>query len=158
MDPDPLVIRKGTAGDSAAIARIQAASPESAHWNPESYLGYDCLVAIAQSEVVAFLVSRELLPGEREILNLAVIPSYRRRGIASRLLKEELDRSSETWFLEVRESNLAALNLYKQMGFTPVGRREQYYQDPSDAAIVMRIVSCYRHDAQSAVGDRLPGE
>jgi|ERR1700722_11399345 ribosomal-protein-alanine N-acetyltransferase len=158
MDPDPLVIRKATAGDKAAIARVQTASPESAHWSPESYLEYDCLVAVAQSEVVAFLVSRQLVPGEREILNLAVIPSYRRRGIARSLLAEQLNGSSQTWFLEVRESNLAALKLYKQMGFTAVGRREQYYQDPSDAAIVMRIVSCYRHDAQSAVGDRLPGE
>ena len=158
MDSDSLVIRKATAGDQAAIARVQAASPESAHWIPESYLEYDCLVAVAQLEVVAFLVSRRLVPGEREILNLAVIPSYRRRGIARSLLKEQLNGSSETWFLEVRESNFDALNLYKQIGFSAIGRREQYYQDPLEAAIVMRIVSCYRHDAQSAVGDRLPGE
>lgn len=151
-----LVIRKGASGDSAAIGQIQAACLGAAHWSPESCLEYDCLVAVAGSALVGFLVSREVGPGEREILNLGVIPYYRRRGIARRLLQEELERSRETWFLEVRESNLAALNLYQQLGFTPVGRREQYYQDPSEDAIVMRIVSCYCHGAQSAVGDRLP--
>jgi ribosomal-protein-alanine N-acetyltransferase len=156
MESASLVIRKATAGDRAAIARVQAASPESAHWKSDDYLQYDCLVAVEGSALVGFLVTRVVGPDEGEILNLAVIPSCRRRGIARRMLKEELDRSKKTWFLEVRESNFAAINLYKIMGFSPVGRREQYYQDPPSAAIVMSIVSCYCHGAQSAVGDRLP--
>jgi [ribosomal protein S18]-alanine N-acetyltransferase len=143
------------AGDIARIGQIQAASPGSADWKPEGYLDYDCLVAVNESDIVGFLVSRRVGPDEREILNLAVIPSYRRRGVARRMLQEELERSTGSCFLEVRESNSAAANLYKQLGFTPVGRRERYYQDPLEAAIVMRIISCYCHDAQSAVGDRL---
>ena len=154
MEFDALVVRKAAPGDIAAIAQIQAASPESAHWSPESYLEYDCWVALTGTEIVGFLVTRLVGPEEREILNLAVSPSYRRRGVARRLLVEELDRSRGTCFLEVRESNSAAANLYKQLGFAPVGRREKYYQDPPEAAIVMSIVSCYCHGAQSAVGDR----
>jgi ribosomal-protein-alanine N-acetyltransferase len=46
-----------------------------------------------------------------------------------------------TWFLEVRESNSAAINLYKTLGFLTAGRRENYYHDPQEAAIVMRLLS-----------------
>ena len=45
------------------------------------------------------------------------------------------------WFLEVRESNEAAINLYKTLGFMTAGRRQNYYHDPSEAAIVMRLFS-----------------
>jgi ribosomal-protein-alanine N-acetyltransferase len=90
-------------------------------------------------------------------LNLAVDPSFRRQGIARRLLDQVLGSApGSEWFLEVRESNIAALNLYKELGFQLSGRREDYYRDPHEAAIVMRFFSWYCHDAQSAVGDRLP--
>ena len=114
------------------------------------------MVAEADSDVVGFLLTREVGPGEREILNLAVSQYYRRQGIARSLMEEELGRVKGTWFLEVRASNSHAFNLYKQLGFITVGQRERYYQDPPEAAIVMRFVSCYCHGAQSAVGDRLP--
>ena len=45
------------------------------------------------------------------------------------------------WFLEVRESNDAAINLYKTLGFAATGRRENYYSEPPEAAIVMRVFS-----------------
>jgi polysaccharide biosynthesis protein PslH len=78
---------------------------------------------------------------EWEILNLAVGPAWRRRGIARRLLEELLNRFPALWFLEVRESNSAAIRLYQSLGFERAGIRPGYYQDSQEAAIVMRIYS-----------------
>jgi ribosomal-protein-alanine acetyltransferase len=146
-----IVIRPASAGDLPPILAIQNASLDAAHWDVASYLNYDCLVATVDEKVVAFLVTRETTPGEREILNLAVHPDRRRQGIARSLIREVLDRSNAVWFLEVRASNEAALNLYKGLGFEPAGRRENYYVNPSEAAIVMRNFSWYCH---GAVGHR----
>jgi ribosomal-protein-alanine N-acetyltransferase len=125
----------------AAIREIQNASPEASQWSVEDYLAHDCTVAIEGERVVGFLVSRQTAPREREILNVAVEHAARRRGIARQLLTEELARSPGEWFLEVRESNHAARKLYESSGFATVGRRENYYGDSLEAAIVMRFYS-----------------
>ena len=140
---DPLVLRPAATDDLDAIARIQTASPSSSQWEPESYLRFDCLVAALRGNrtLTGFLVSRPTAPGEREILNLAVDPTQRRRGIAQRLLEEELNRGEGSWFLEVRESNRAAIRLYQTWGFRSVGRRKNYYNNPPEAGIVMRFLS-----------------
>ena len=150
------MIRPATREDLPAIATIQSTSPESAQWRPEEYLVYDCLVAVEDGRVAGFLVSRRTAPDQREILNLCVDPSRRRQGVARRLLEHALASVPGEWFLEVRESNEAAFNLYKQFGFHPFGRREDYYRDPAEAAIVMKIDSWYCHGAQPVPGGRLP--
>jgi ribosomal protein S18 acetylase RimI-like enzyme len=138
---NPLEIRAATTDDLPAIAAIQAASPEASRWEPESYLDHDCLVAVAGGRVAGFVVTRAIAADEREILNLAVDPSFRRAGIGRILMETVLTRSRGAWFLEVRESNYGAINLYKTLGFTPGGRREKYYFEPLEAAIVMRLFS-----------------
>jgi ribosomal protein S18 acetylase RimI-like enzyme/glycosyltransferase involved in cell wall biosynthesis len=138
----PVEIRPATHADLAAIAGIQNASPQAAQWTPESYLDHDCRVAVLHSQVVGFLAIRATAPEEREILNLAVEPASRRAQIGRILMETLLAESRGTaWFLEVRESNLPAINLYKTLGFLPAGRRENYYHDPMEAAIVMRLFS-----------------
>ena len=72
-----MTVRRLRADDLPAIAAIQQASPEAAQWSPEDYLGYDCLVAICNGAIAGFLVTRTLVPGEQEILNLAVAPGWR---------------------------------------------------------------------------------
>jgi ribosomal protein S18 acetylase RimI-like enzyme len=134
-------IRTATDDDLAAIAAIQATSPEASQWDPAGYLDYDCMVAINDDHVAGFLVSRETAPGVREILNIAVEFSERRRGVARRLLAAELERARGQWFLEVRESNLAAFNLYKACGFQEAGRRPSYYHNPPEPGIVMKLIS-----------------
>ena len=136
-----MIIREATPGDLAAIAVIQAASPQASAWNPADYLNYDCRVAFVDSRVAGFLVSRTVADHEREILNVAVAPADRRRGIGRALVENELARGRGACFLEVRESNLAAINLYVSMGFEIVGKRPNYYRDPAEAAIVMRFFS-----------------
>jgi len=138
----PLQIRAATGADLEAIAAIQSASPEASHWTPESYLEHECLVAAeARGAVRGFLVARPTAPGEKELLNVAVEPSARRAGVGRMLVETALFSGRCNWFLEVRESNLAAISLYKSIGFEPSGRREGYYDDPPEAAIVMRFVS-----------------
>ena len=134
-------IRAATSDDLAAIATIQAASPEASQWDPAGYLDYDCLVAVENDHVAGFLVSRQTTPGEREILNVAVALIERRRSIARRLIAAELERVRGQWFLEVRESNIAALNLYKACGFQEAGRRNSYYHNPTESGIVMKLNS-----------------
>jgi [ribosomal protein S18]-alanine N-acetyltransferase len=139
--PRQVTIRTARLADLAAIAAIQAASPEAAQWNPADYLKHDCLVADVNSCVAGFLVTREVGPGEREILNLAVDPAQRHTGTARGLLGDALARAKGAWFLEVRASNTAAIRLYESAGFQRAGRRPDYYYEPADDAIVMRFYS-----------------
>lgn len=78
---------------------------------------------------------------ECHITNVAVLPEGRNRGIASMLISKmiEICRCSEiqNMTLEVRESNLPAINLYKKFGFTSVGKRPRYYMKPMEDAIIM---------------------
>jgi ribosomal-protein-alanine N-acetyltransferase len=138
---NPVEIHTARQGDLAAIAAIQSASREASQWAAESYLEYDCLVAEAAGRVVGFLVTRATAADEGEILNIAVEPAFRRSGIGRILMETLLADGPKTWFLEVRESNYGAINFYKTLGFLPSGRRENYYHEPSEAAIVMRVFS-----------------
>jgi len=136
-----MTVRAATVDDVAAIAAIQAVSPEASQWDPASYLDYDCWVAVDGARVIGFLVARQIAADEREILNLAVDPSERRRGIARTLLETALRRRETQWFLEVRESNSGAIKLYQSAGFRVAGRRKFYYNNPPEPGIVMKFNS-----------------
>jgi ribosomal-protein-alanine N-acetyltransferase len=136
------VVRRGEPADLAAIRAIQAASPEAAQWAVTDYLQYDLFVATQGVRVAGFLAARPLAPGECEILNLAVAPDCRRQGLARALLAALLESFSGAIYLEVRASNRAARSLYNSMGFEELTERPEYYQSPSEAAIVMKFHSC----------------
>ena len=133
-------IRPAGPEDLPAIIAIQSQSPEAAHWDAASFLTYDCRLAVSDV-VLAFLVTRPTAPGEREILNLAVHPSHRRKGIARKMVESALRAASADWFLEVRESNTAAIRLYQSLGFRQAGTRSKYYSDPPESGIVMKLRS-----------------
>ncbi len=135
-------IRPAEAADFSQISAIQASSPEAAQWQATGYAGYQVLVAVQEGRVAGFLASRQTAPGERELLNLAVAPGQRRQGIARELLKAFLSESEGVVFLEVRASNQVARNLYKSFGFSEIGIRQKYYDEPPEAAIVMKFHSC----------------
>lgn len=90
--------------------------------------------------VIAYLFFR-LLEDEMYIMNLAVDPAYRRCGVATFLLEYSLKLarrySSKKAFLDVRASNDSAIKLYKKMGFCEVGRRQRYYLETREDAVVM---------------------
>lgn len=131
-------IRRATPEDLAAIAAIQRLSPAASSWAP---LDYACDVAVENGRVAGFIVTRRVAPDECEILNVAVDPACRRRGIGKLLAARALAAAPGRWFLEVRASNVSAIALYTALGFQPAGRRENYYHDPSEAAIVMSFFS-----------------
>ncbi len=142
-----LVIRTAVSGDTSVLACIEADSFRNAEWAAKDFLNYDCIVAELNGQIVGFLVSRQICPptagsaAEREILNLAVAPGYRRAGVATALLKHERQNAA-THFLEVRQSNLIARELYRKLGFTELGARPNYYQSPAETAIVMTLKWC----------------
>lgn len=78
---------------------------------------------------------------EMHLLNLAVHPQRRHRGIARDLLTEALNQAralgAKVAWLEVRPSNQAALHLYESFGFKEVGRRPGYYDDTQEDAILL---------------------
>lgn len=100
------------------------------------------LVAASARGVVGYLITREV-GGSGEILNLAIAPGTRRQGVGGALLRAGLAalgaRGVVEVFLEVRESNQAARELYQRAGFRVVGARRGYYRSPSEDALVMRL-------------------
>ena len=136
-----MVIRDASEQDLPAIAEIQSVAPEASRWNPGDYLTFECLVAEQEGMVVGFVVARPVAGRECEILNLAVAPGVRRRGIGRQLLGDLLQRHPGEFFLEVRESNQAARQFYHRFGFRAITKRLQYYTNPVETAIVMKLYS-----------------
>ena len=136
-----VTLRPMKKADLARIMEIERIAFAAPQWSAEDFTNFDTTVAMAGQTVAGFLVSRQLVPGEREILNVAVHPQYLRRGVAQKLIRAELARSPGTHFLEVRESNSPARRLYERLGFEQTGRRPEYYDNPTEAGIVMRIFS-----------------
>jgi [ribosomal protein S18]-alanine N-acetyltransferase len=73
------------------------------------------------------------------LMNVAVDPEVRRRGLGTMLLEEMLERAGrdEGYTLEVRTSNAAAIALYERFGFRPAGTRRRYYADTGEDALIM---------------------
>jgi ribosomal-protein-alanine N-acetyltransferase len=137
--------RPARPADLAAVAAIEARSfgdpwPEAAF---RSYL--DGCFLVSESEggrITGYLVARAAAD-EAEILDLAVEPPERRHGVGRQLLTDALARlemgGARRVYLEVRESNAAALALYGALGFRPVGRRSRYYREPTEDALVLAL-------------------
>ena len=99
------------------------------------------LVALAEGEVAGYVGSQTVLD-ESDVMNVAVAPQYRRKGLARTLfltleglLKEKKVHSLT---LEVRASNEAAQALYEGLGYVQVGRRPNYYHNPKEDALILR--------------------
>jgi ribosomal-protein-alanine acetyltransferase len=136
-----VIIRAATEADLPAISEIQASAPEASQWNPRDYLAHECRIAERDGLVLGFLVIRAVAEREWEILNLAVARSVRRQGIGRHLLGDVLARHAGEFFLEVRQSNESARRFYAQLGFKTITIRLQYYSNPPDSAIVMKLYS-----------------
>lgn len=78
-----------------------------------------------------------------ELLRIAVDKDYRRKGIGSELIKTMIrmcaKNNGENIFLEVRQSNEAAIGLYEAMGFDEISRRRDYYKKPTEDAVIMEL-------------------
>ena len=101
-----------------------------------------CWVAECGGVIVGVVVAW-LLVDEVHIATIATHPDFRRQGIAQALLahvlKSGADEGGVSSFLEVRESNSAARALYRKFGYEHTGRRQRYYKDNGEDAILMTL-------------------
>ena len=101
------------------------------------------LVALDGQGAVAGYAGMQVVLDEGYILNVAVRPDCRRRGVAGRLLQVFLDfaKGNRLAFLtlEVRASNYPAIALYGSRGFRGAGRRKNYYEHPREDAVIMTL-------------------
>ncbi len=103
------------------------------------------LVAVLKetNKIIGYIIGDKIVDFAA-ILNIAVDKNFRKKGVGFALLKQfekevlKSDLSSMT--LEVRESNINAINLYKKAGFVIKGKREKYYENKEDALLMWKIV------------------
>jgi len=109
---------------------------ELARDNPETFL-----VLTLNDEIVAYGVVDHWVDHDH-LLSIAVRPDSRRKGFGDTLLVELEKRVSKERLLrlEVRQSNLAAIQLYSKRGFTKTGAAEGYYGDGEDAVIMEKML------------------
>lgn len=93
-----------------------------------------------EEHIAGYVILLEVC-GEGEIVRVAIDRAYRKRGLGDVLLKEVLRaekmRNTERLYLEVRESNEAAIRLYRKNGFTVDGKRKNFYTKPIEDALLM---------------------
>jgi ribosomal-protein-alanine N-acetyltransferase len=145
-----LAIRRMTIDDVPTVVELDQKS-FSLPW-PERSFRFEltdnpasrCWVAELEGQIVGMIVAW-LLVDEAHIATIATHPDYRRKGIGKRLLSYALrhlmDEGARSSFLEVRESNYAAQELYRKFGYEETGRRRRYYKDNDEDAILMNLDS-----------------
>ena len=131
-------IRPMIAADVADIAAL--ASHDDSMWTVADYLSLQTLVAIVDGGILAgFVCARTLIADEEhEVLNVLVAKQHRGKGIGFALMSALILANPGTFFLEVREGNVAARQLYLRSGFVDFGIRKGYYRNPEEDAITMR--------------------
>ena len=99
------------------------------------------LVALEDGKLLGYIGSQSVL-GESDMMNVAVHPDHRRRGIAQmligQLMQDLKQRDNLHLSLEVRATNAPAITLYEKLGFETVGRRPNYYRHPKEDALILR--------------------
>ena len=147
-----LAIEQMTEHDLLAVVEIEEESGLSP-WGWDAYhkelqSPEEVIMLVARADsggggaVAGFIVSRLIGP-ELHVYNVAVRPELRRRGLAARLLRAVLEwgqrKGASLAFLEVREGNSAAQELYRGCGFEVAGLRRQYYAAPVEDALLMSV-------------------
>jgi [ribosomal protein S18]-alanine N-acetyltransferase len=142
-----VVTRKNLGLFQEAILAIERASFPSP-WSPQAFRAetenvISSLWTWVSGGHVAAYICFWRFAGEIHLLNLAVHPSQRRKGIGryllSRMCETAIRNGVRDMQLEVRPSNAAARALYEKAGFREVGRRPRYYDDTREDAILMTL-------------------
>lgn len=144
---EPYIVIEANETHAAGIAGIEAAC-FSRPWSAEAVLNeirkeitsfYVCLV----NGDVAGYISFESICGESYMGNLAVAPRFRKKGIASALLRRAIQTAdhmkAEFLTLEVRASNTPAIRLYEKFGFRNNGLRKKFYSEPEEDALIYTL-------------------
>jgi len=136
-----------------SVMEIESASFGKYHWSANSFiseinnkLAHYYAATDENGKVICYCGFWDIL-GEGHITTFAVREEYRKQKIAEQMMLFIFEKAKQLdikWFtLEVRVSNLPALNLYQKYGFETIGTRERYYQDNNEDALIMWTQNIY---------------
>ena len=140
-------IKRLSEENSAAVAEIEKLC-FSHPWSESTVCseiksGFSDFFGAFSGEKLAGYIGGRTIAGETEIFNVAVAPEFRRNGIGKTLIEKFIEtvreKDTQVIFLEVRTSNLSAISLYEKTGFVFCGIRKDYYTDPKENALLMRL-------------------
>ncbi len=141
-----MIIRKMSIEDIPTVVEIEKecfSMPWSQKSFEDSIQREDTVFLVCAEEAVVGYIGMYLSFDEGEITNVAVAPSYRRRGCGQMLVQAAKgfaqDSNAQCIFLEVRKSNAPAISLYKRNGFEEIGIRRNFYERPTEDAIIMKV-------------------
>ncbi len=142
-----ILIREMRVSDIPEVLQIERMS-FSTPWSENAFLNeiyklYSLTkAAVIGDNIIGYICVNHIID-EGHILNLAVHPDFRMRGIATKLVEEILDELKEIdcrySYLEVRASNLGARKFYERFGFRVAGTRRNYYTSPNEDAVIMML-------------------
>ena len=144
-----LHIRSANASDIELLITLEQTAPTAAHWSRNQYEQIFApealarLILIAEQRGPVGSLVAICATEEWELENIVVSEASRRQGIGSLLIRELIARArpaaASSVMLEVRESNRAARFFYESLGFEEYGRRDSYYRNPREDAVLYRI-------------------
>ena len=154
-----LWFRRMTLGDVERVMKVEQDVYEFP-WTDKIFsdcirVGYYCWLALQQQHIVGHAVI-SVAAGESHMLNLSIAREYQRKGFGKQfiefLIQEAQAKQAQTMLLEVRPSNIAAINCYNSAGFNEIGLRKDYYPAPEgreDALLFARHIVTTSHTLNS---------
>ncbi|OGC08164.1 ribosomal-protein-alanine N-acetyltransferase [candidate division WOR-1 bacterium RIFOXYA2_FULL_36_21] len=133
-----MIIRKAEKKDFETILDIENKSFKKPWSKSQIESALKNIYVLTDSNTIKGFICFEAVKNEGHILHMAVSPSYRGKGFGEKMMEEILKSPCDLFFLEVREGNIAAQNLYKKFGFEIISKRKNYYQDNNENALVMK--------------------
>lgn len=132
-------------GDLDGVMEVEAAS-FSVPWSKTAFqdelnnpLAF-YLIALVNEKVIGY-AGAWIIFDEAHITNVAVLPAWREMGVGMRMMRAFMEQArlkgARSMTLEVRESNIAARQMYQKIGFTVCGERKNYYDSPKENALIM---------------------
>lgn len=147
MEARAIHLREMRDDDMARVLQVEQMS-YSIPWSEVTFRGLlkrrdaELIVALLDENVIGHAIYWHVLD-QGELGNVAVAPDVRGLGAGALLVGEIITRAAargvHELFLEVRPSNVNARHLYAKFGFVQVGRRKNYYQQPIEDALVLRL-------------------
>ena len=144
-----MMIRPMTEKDVDAVAALEKQC-FSVPWMRQDFENcvssplYHYLIAEGKTGKILAYGGIQQMFDEADVENIAVAPGYRKKGIARELLHQLLQDGKEngvkTFFLEVRESNFPAIELYLSLGFKRLSERKKYYPDGETAIVMIKEI------------------
>ncbi len=131
-----------TSADIPQICAIENECFGSEAWSESTFVScinnefYKCLCVKEENDICGFAVFLDA--ADCELMDIATRKSSRQRGVARLLLSHFFENCKVPAFLEVRRTNYPAISLYKSFGFEEIAVRKNYYQNPTEDAIIMK--------------------